>query len=687
MAVSPTEEVVTTDDEDDVHNDTLHRHHLAAGAAAVAATRAPEMLRPTGSFETLHNPDEPRIDEALPSPRNLAAVPLSFFVRISADPKQRHKLCKITLPASWASATVGRVVELLAKRASLPSWDCHLSARRGDLGNSLLVHAAIARRETVELAAGPPCVAPAVAEAARTRRTCWLWGRGIDGVVEPVPRRHPLLGVHSVLRLGLGDEHVCVVTTTGLALTWGFNDCGQLGTGDEIAHATPRVVRALTHTRCVEVSCGARCTGLIDADAELWTFGANQPANRPLRFHESWANAYGATACGRHAASLAFGLSHCLLLTRSGELWTWGYNDSLQLGWADAVGSAVLRAGFQKPRHPLPGLPSGLASVACGEAHSACVSAAGEVYAWGDNTTGQCALGGGPGAVVAVPTLVRLPSGDTSVRRVRCHGNSMLVITSAGRAYMFGGGGRIKGPREEEDESGSGSDADEEEAESGDANEDRPDPEATADGAAKAREAGGQHAGGQHAGGQQQAQGAQDGVGRGLGSLLGARLLAERVHDAAGCEDHALLLDTNGGLRGLGYNRYSQACPGNPALRLSSPAKLPADCFSHQRVVGLAAGGGCSMAVTEARESLLACAAAVLQSCLEAGDAERCAQVLATASACDTPALASLGVAAEECIRRKPSEVAECCRELGIAEVDSALKTLMAMRTSGEPAD
>ena len=127
-------------------------------------------------------------------------------------------------------------------------------------------------------------------------------------------------------------------------------------------------MRALVHLGCSEVACGARCTGILDAAAgELWTFGMHQPANRPTKFHTSWANGGGKTQCGLDGFQVSFGLMHCLLLTRQGEVWSWGYNDSLQLGWADAVGSPVLRTGFQKPRGVLPGLPSDLIAIACGE--------------------------------------------------------------------------------------------------------------------------------------------------------------------------------------------------------------------------------------------------------------------------------------------------------------------------------
>ena len=55
--------------------------------------------------------------------------------------------------------------------------------------------------------------------------------------------------------------------------------------------------------------------------------------------------------CGLDCEAVAFGLAHTMVLTRSeARVWSWGYNDHFQLGWADARTSPVLRNGFQKPR-------------------------------------------------------------------------------------------------------------------------------------------------------------------------------------------------------------------------------------------------------------------------------------------------------------------------------------------------
>ena len=389
-------------------------------------------------------------DDAVLKPRR--PKPFIFYVRATAD-EHASKLRRITLPHSWAQATIGRLVEYLSARFSLPSWDLHIKTARGAVGTHLVVTAALVRRETVDLARGP---SPA-SGGARNRRTLWVWGRCVDGTITESPCRQPTLGAHQIVRVAVGDEHVLALTTASLVLSWGRNDCGQLGTGDERALAAPRVVRTLAAAgRCVEVAAGARCSGVIDARGELWAFGANQPANHPLRFHSSWANARGATACGTDVRAVAFGLSHALLLTRSGLLWSWGYNDCLQLGWADALASPVLRNGFQKPRSPLADLPTDIVSIACGEAHSACLCASGELYAWGDNSTGQCG-GGHSGRLTfgqSVPTasLVSMPRGDTLVCRVHCFGNATLAICESGRAYMIGGGGRLRTSLDDDDD-------------------------------------------------------------------------------------------------------------------------------------------------------------------------------------------------------------------------------------------
>lgn len=57
---------------------------------------------------------------------------------------------------------------------------------------------------------------------------------------------------------------------------------------------------------------------------------------------------------------------------------------------------------------------TGVASLALGRAHTAVLTHAGEVYAWGDNETGQCGLGRVSGRIRS-PTKIPLAADDTGV--------------------------------------------------------------------------------------------------------------------------------------------------------------------------------------------------------------------------------------------------------------------------------
>ena len=177
-------------------------------------------------------------------------APLSFFVRADA-------LWKIKLPRAWANARVSRLVELLAVRAGVSPWDCHLVGCRGALPADEAIFAEVTKGSTLHMQRGP---APNIGTPT-SREVLWIWGRCVDGTLCPTPTRQPGVGAHRVVRVAMGAEHVAALTRAGLVLSWGQNDMGQLGTGAEFPSSTPRLVRALADRRVSEIACGPRCSG------------------------------------------------------------------------------------------------------------------------------------------------------------------------------------------------------------------------------------------------------------------------------------------------------------------------------------------------------------------------------------------------------------------------------------------
>ena len=390
--------------------------------------------------------------------------------------------------------------------------------------------------------------------------------------------------------------------------------------------------------------------------------------HRLARFGES----LGPSPPARHAAALHRAGAHALLLADrdggesggGGVVWSWGYNESYQLGWPAAAGSeraaAALRSGFQKPCQPLE-LGGDVVAVACGAAHSAAVLAEGVLLLWGDNSRGQCSGGGAAGAA-ALGRLVAMPEAcgvfeTEPVRSVLCCGNNTLALLCSGRAYLLGGGRTQQDPCAVPNDSGDG--------------------DGDGDGDSDGEEA--RRRGGSDTGSLVDAGGGGSAWGLRLGGLAeGLRLFAEGVRCGALCDDHVLLLGDDAGaatVRGFGYNRYGQAAPGDERLRVPQPTPLSLGLFGAQVPVAVAVGGGASAALTVAPETLAARCRAALRTELRAGNATCCAELLVLLTRCEAPWLAPLAACVSECAAAQQPDVERACAAAGI-RLDEALEAL-----------
>ncbi|ONK71345.1 uncharacterized protein A4U43_C04F7520 [Asparagus officinalis] len=127
------------------------------------------------------------------------------------------------------------------------------------------------------------------------------------------------------------------------------------------------------------------------------------------------------------------GVKHAALLTRQGEVFTWGEESGGRLG--HGVGRHAV--------HPC--LVESLSAcsidfVACGEFHTCAVSVAGELYTWGDGTHNAGLLGHGTDASHWIPKRVSGPLEGLQVAYVTCGTWHTALITSAGQFFTFGDG-------------------------------------------------------------------------------------------------------------------------------------------------------------------------------------------------------------------------------------------------------
>ncbi|XRB21254.1 HECT domain-containing protein [Pseudoscourfieldia marina] len=215
-----------------------------------------------------------------------------------------------------------------------------------------------------------------------------------------------LVGVRQWAAVDFGDAHAAGVSESGDVYAWGSFELGQLGGAQSVVPqeersagmlAVPRRVQALDGMRALAVSCGGDHTAVVvegksgscSAGGELITWGCD----------EHGACGHGTDATEKRVArprvvpalkgisvvQVACGATHTLVVTAGASVFAWGGNAEGQLG----VGHC------EDVRSPIElgelwGVP--VVRVAAGGAHSACITAAGSLLAWGSNRRGELGI-------------------------------------------------------------------------------------------------------------------------------------------------------------------------------------------------------------------------------------------------------------------------------------------------------
>ncbi|WMV26679.1 hypothetical protein MTR67_020064 [Solanum verrucosum] len=130
---------------------------------------------------------------------------------------------------------------------------------------------------------------------------------------------------------------------------------------------------------------------------------------------------------------IACGVKHAALVTRQGEIFTWGEESGGRLG--HGVGKDVTQPRFVESLSLC-----NIDFVACGEFHTCAVTMAGELYTWGDGTHNAGLLGNGTDVSHWIPKRISGPLEGLQVASVTCGPWHTALITSTGQLFTFGDG-------------------------------------------------------------------------------------------------------------------------------------------------------------------------------------------------------------------------------------------------------
>uniref|UniRef100_A0A803KSY4 Uncharacterized protein n=1 Tax=Chenopodium quinoa TaxID=63459 RepID=A0A803KSY4_CHEQI len=130
---------------------------------------------------------------------------------------------------------------------------------------------------------------------------------------------------------------------------------------------------------------------------------------------------------------IACGVSHVALVTKQGEVFTWGEESGGRLGHG-------IERDFTRP-HLVEFLAvTTVDFVACGEYHSCAVSTSGDVFTWGDGIHHAGLLGQGTDACHWIPKRISGPLEGLQVISIACGTWHSALTTSNGKLFTFGDG-------------------------------------------------------------------------------------------------------------------------------------------------------------------------------------------------------------------------------------------------------
>ncbi|XP_057398661.1 probable E3 ubiquitin-protein ligase HERC1 [Balaenoptera acutorostrata] len=194
-----------------------------------------------------------------------------------------------------------------------------------------------------------------------------------------------------VVCVSAGYRHSAAVTEDGELYTWGEGDFGRLGHGDSNSRNIPTLVKDISNVG--EVSCGSSHTIALSKDGRtVWSFGGGD--NGKLG-HGDTNRVYKPKVIealqGMFIRKVCAGSQSSLALTSTGQVYAWGCGACLGCGSSEAT---ALRPKLIEEL-----AATRVVDISIGDSHCLALSHDNEVYAWGNNSMGQCGQGNSTGPI------------------------------------------------------------------------------------------------------------------------------------------------------------------------------------------------------------------------------------------------------------------------------------------------
>ncbi|XP_036619634.1 probable E3 ubiquitin-protein ligase HERC6 isoform X2 [Trichosurus vulpecula] len=202
------------------------------------------------------------------------------------------------------------------------------------------------------------------------------------------PAQIQALETQAVVLVSCGKEHSLAVCKTGEVFSWGSDSEGQLGIRKLKKQSfLPKKIQDLSSVKIIQVSCGYYHSIALAQDGKVFSWGKNSHGqlglgeNFPSQSRPQWVKSLN----GIPLAQVSAGGDHSFALSLSGTSYGWGKNNEGQLALSGKnVPEQIYKPcsiGKLKSLH--------VTYISCGDAHTAVLTKDGKVFTFGSNNSGQ----------------------------------------------------------------------------------------------------------------------------------------------------------------------------------------------------------------------------------------------------------------------------------------------------------
>lgn len=217
-------------------------------------------------------------------------------------------------------------------------------------------------------------------------------GLGSDHDSTNKPIEHPFFKNKKIIKIATGKLHTLVLCENNELYSWGVNDDCALGReGDE---SVPELVNLKQNI--VDICCGASYSAVLTDKGNVFGCGTFKSSSGVFGFDKDnkFQSEFKKIENIRRIEGIYGGENHIIMIDRNNNLWTFGANESGQLGRASRerhIKRSLEPSQISTKQSKT--INNAFVYAAAGGSHSMAINTDRECFGWGSNFNGQLGVG------------------------------------------------------------------------------------------------------------------------------------------------------------------------------------------------------------------------------------------------------------------------------------------------------